>query len=313
MVEIQAASPQVHTTLSTGGDSGRQQQQLRRSRGDERRGFWGLWSAGEGWGLSPRSPVTLEQRDALPGCRRGKKSRARPLGAETTDFGVFQGRRRLGVGCPAGGGLSHCETWLLFLRVPAAGGARARRRRKNVSNGFPEQGHPRAARPSALGHHNFGLPGARNSSRRLPQEGLRSPSKALQPQASSLRVTGKRGSRCPAPSHPKPLDFHQAPFTPSVWPGKRSKTQNFMSMSQGSPKALSTSCDKTKHASFETYSSSIWCRETMTKSTLKTLPGRCSLSKPSTPQAEDGAGLEQPQQGTKSLISNDFISNLELG
>lgn len=139
----------MHATLGVGGDAGRQQQQLGRSRGDNPRGFWGVRASGEGSGLSPRRAGLgdVAAAAALPERRRGKRRAERPLGTEKTNFGLFQGKRRLGSGCPAGGGLSHCETRLLFLglRLPAGGSPGGSR--GAAPNGFPGPGHPRPPAP----------------------------------------------------------------------------------------------------------------------------------------------------------------------
>lgn len=195
--------------------------------------------------------MTPEQREVSPaGAGQGRQF-------GTTNFGVFRGRRLLGGGCRAGAGPSHCETRLLFLRLPLPAEPEPEGARKKISNGFPEQGHPRATHPPALGHHNFRLSGAGNDSRQLPEEMLPSPPNAFSPKLPPSGELEKGGTPLPCSPRPDPPGFAPGAY-PRHWFGQeKAKIENFKSMFQGSPEALSTSCDKTKHASFETYSSSI--------------------------------------------------------
>jgi len=154
--------------------------------------------------------------------------------------------------------MRHCETQLLFLRLPLPSAPEPEPCPKKSSNGFPKQRHRRAACPSPGASHNFGLPGTGHGCQLPPQEGLPSSAGPPQPRASAPGTLGEGVlPPCSPAIHIHPL------FTPDK------NTSYFLariytyiyiflkSISQGSPNALSTSCDKTKHAPFETYSSSI--------------------------------------------------------
>lgn len=171
-----------------------------------------------GGGSEPSPPglrsVTPGQRQAPPGCRRGKRRARprRPLAPETTNFGVFQGSRRLGGGCPAGGGLSHCETRLLFLRLPLPAAPEPRGARETAptvsrGRGTPGPGTPRPSDTTISGSPGQGT-AASSSLRRgcLPAQTPAAPNRLPR----DNRERG--GSHGLAPPIPTPLFFHQAPI-----------------------------------------------------------------------------------------------------
>lgn len=125
---------------------------------------------------------------------------------------------------------------------------------------------------------------------------------------------GKGGT--PLPCSPHPGGPRLPPGThPRPWLGQeKAKIENFSSMSQGSPGALSTSCDKTKHASSQTYSSSILMPRSDDQEHPQNPPGML-LPFPSHPhpgqrreQGWDGLG-----KARNLLIWDDFVANLEPG
>lgn len=148
--------------------------------------------------------------------------------------------------------MRHCETQLLFLSRRQRHGARPGIRAQTVSQSGGGRGCPRLAH--------------RRAQFRGPHCGVRLPPASPHPSP-------------PAPSVPPSPLWTGIPPPPSKCPPYLCQIQihlflNFLlffwpknniylyiyylnSISQGSPNALSTSCDKTTHASFETHSSSI--------------------------------------------------------